>query len=287
VSDTSEERVVEAEPARPVDGGPTRSDQARRTGDRTRFAAVYLGLAVVAGAEIGAMIVLLARPEPAPDPAWSAWQPSGSTDARVRQIASFVSGQYVLSSGKPLVVATVETPPRVTISADQPDLPVKQIVIQPDTSEGQQEASDVTVVDAEKTVVFKLCGLGQDCSIVEGTATPDRFTLLRREALELALYTFRYVDGVDHVAVFLPPPPVTSATEERQPQTSIFLRRRDVGPQLRQPLPYTLGARVPAIGQVTPSELTRIEGLTGERTYTFEYSYQPASNSVLAVLSPV
>jgi hypothetical protein len=287
VSDLDGERIVEAEPAEPVGDSATRSDRARRSAYRTRFAAVYLALAVVAGAAIGALIVLLARPEPAPEPAWSAWQPSGSTDARVRQIASYVSSQYRLASGRPLAVATVEAPPRVTISADQPDLPVKQIVIQPDTSEGQQEASDVTVVDGDSTVVFKLCGLGQDCSISEGTASPDRYTLLRREALELALYTFRYVEGAKHVAVFLPPPPVTNVTEERQPQTSIFLRRGDVGAQLRQPLPYTLGSRVPAIGQVTAGELTRIEGLTGERTYTFEYSYQPASNSVLAVLSPV
>jgi len=29
-----------------------------------------------------------------------------------------------------------------------------------------------------------------------------------------------------------------------------------------------------------------IQALTGDRTYTFEYSYQPADNSMLAVLSP-
>jgi hypothetical protein len=285
MSAAPEDRVVDADPAQPVAGG--RPGSARRSAYRTRFAAVYLVLAVVAGAAIGALIVLLARPEPAPDPSWSAWQPSGSTDARVRQIASHVSGQYRLDSGRPLVVATVEAPPRVTISADQPDLPVKQIVIQPDTSEGRQEASDVTVVDADRAVVFKLCGLGQDCSISEGQASPERYAMLRRQALELALYTFRYVEGVNEVAVFLPPPAVTNVTAERQPQTSIFLRRRELGAQLRQPLPYTLGSRVPPIGQISQSELTRIEGLTGDRTYTFEYSYQPASNSVLAVLSPV
>jgi hypothetical protein len=280
-------KIVDAEQAQPTGPPPSRADQARRTGYRTRFAAVYLALAMVAGAAIGALIVLLARPDPAPEPAWSAWQPSGSTDARVRQIASYVSNQYRLSTGRPMAVATVEAPPRVTVSADQPDLPVRQIVIQPDTEEGQQEANDITVVDAAQTVVFKLCGLGQECSISEGTASPDRYALLQREALELALYTFRYVPDVNHVAVFLPPPPVTNVTQERQPQTSIFLRRGDVRAQLRQPLPYTLASRVPAVGQLTPGELTRIEGLTAERIYTFEYSYQPASNSVLAVLSPI
>jgi hypothetical protein len=283
------ERIVEAETARPTSDTATSTGEgtAHRGGYRSRFAVVYLALAVVAGAAIGALIVLLARPEPAPEPAWSAWQPTGSTDARVRQIASHVSNQYQLPSGRELAVATVEAPPRVTLSADQPDLPVTQIVIRPDTAEGRQEASDVTVVDADRTVVFKLCGLGRDCSISDGDPSPDRYALLRREALELALYTFRYVEDATDVAVFLPPPPVTNVTQESQPQTSIFLRRSDVGAQLRQPLPYTLGSRVPEIGKITPGELTRIEGLTVNRTYTFEYSYQPASNSVLAVLSPV
>jgi hypothetical protein len=280
--------VVDAEPATPVGSErPTRAEEARRSAYRSRFAAVYLALAVVAGGAIGAFIVLLARPEPPAPPAWSAWQPTGSAEARVRQIADQVSTQYRLPSGNQLAVATVESPPRVSVSADQPDLPIKRIVIRPDTSKGREEESDIKSFDTADTVVFKLCGLSQDCSIPEGAASPERYQLLRREALELALYTFRYLDDVRHVAVFLPPPPVTNVTEERQPQTSVFLRRQDVSAQLRQPLPYTLANRAPEVGQISPTELPRIQGLLGDRTYTFEYSYQPADNSVLAVLSPV
>jgi hypothetical protein len=281
VSDLDGERIVEAEPAELVGDGATRSDRARRSAYRTRFAAVYLALAVVAGAAIGALIVLLARPEPAPEPAWSAWQPSGSTDARVRQIASYVSSQYRLASGRPLAVATVEAPPRVTISADQPDLPVKQIVIQPDTSEGQQEASDVTVVDGDSTVVFKLCGLGQDCSISEGTASPDRYTLLRREALELALYTFKYVDDVDAVTVMLPPPPGAES-----PPTAVYLRRGDVRSELGKPLRQTLSAGAPPLGQIPATELQTLNRITLPRLYNFQYT-QAQDLSAVLVLDPV
>jgi hypothetical protein len=277
---------VEADTARPVDGTGPEAREPRQTAYRNRFAAVYLGLAVVAGGAIGAFVVLLARPDaPAPEQ-WSSWAPSGSTDARVRQIADQVSARYKLPSGSQLAVATVEAPPRVTVNADQPDLPVKRIVIRPDTSRGRQEASDVRVFDASQTVVYKLCGLSQDCSISEGTASSDRHTLLRREALELALYTFRYVDDASHVVVFLPPPPVTNMTQERQPQTSVFLARGDVRAQLRRPLAFTLSTEAPSVGEISVQEYPRIAELTNDRTYTFEYSYQPADNSVLAVLSP-
>ncbi len=46
-----------------------------------------------------------------------------------------------------------------------------------------------------------------DCSIKEGKPSNERGLLVTREALELALYTFRYVSGVERVIVTMPPPP--------------------------------------------------------------------------------
>ena len=47
-------------------------------------------------------------------------------------------------------------------------------------------------------------GPGQRCS-VPGEPTAERALLLRRESLELALYTFKYMDDVDSVITMLPP----------------------------------------------------------------------------------
>ena len=52
--------------------------------------------------------------------------------------------------------------------------------------------------------MYNLCGVGQKCSIAEGQPSEERARLLRREALELALYTFKYVDDVDSVITLLP-----------------------------------------------------------------------------------
>ena len=51
----------------------TRADRARRLAYRSRFAAFYVMLAVVAGAGVGTLLVLVGRGSPAPSPAWTAW----------------------------------------------------------------------------------------------------------------------------------------------------------------------------------------------------------------------
>jgi hypothetical protein len=88
-----ESPVIEAPVATPV--GETadtpREERARLSGYKRRFALVYLALALIAGVGIGALVVLVARPDGGPDPVWSAWEPTGSETARVRQIADHVA----------------------------------------------------------------------------------------------------------------------------------------------------------------------------------------------------
>ena len=57
---------------------------------------------------------------------------------------------------------------------------------------------------------MQLCGLGSECSIATGTRDRARERLVRREALELALYTFKYVPSVNAVIAYMPPPPARS-----------------------------------------------------------------------------
>ena len=93
----------------------SRADRARRLAYRSRFAAFYVLLAVVAGAGVGALLVLVGRGSPDPAPAWSAWEPSGSTERRAAQIADHISDPYRLPSGNALVGVT-SGPPTTTFS---------------------------------------------------------------------------------------------------------------------------------------------------------------------------
>ena len=139
--------------------------------------------------------------------------------------------------------------------------------MRPDTSRGKAEEDDIQIVDATKSMQFQLCGLGESCSITQGQPSEARHMLLRRQALELALYTFKYVDGIEYVTVFLPPPPGPDAQA-----SAVFLKRGDVKDQLSKPLSKTLAPGAPSIGQIPAKELQTLNGVTGSRLYNFQYT---------------
>ena len=93
--------------------------------------------------------------------------------------------------------------------------------------------------------MYTLNGLGPSGSIRGGKPSEERHLLLRREALELALYTFRYVEDVDLVVALLPPTPpeektakngATASTTDETPTQALFFRPGDLEPQLEIPL---------------------------------------------------
>ncbi len=247
---------IDAEPARPI-GDPertSRSDRARSAAYRSRFVLVYVMLALVAGIGVGAFVVVSTRPEPAPPPKWSAWQPSGSSMAQAKQIADRVAKRYRFKGGQQLVAALASEP---KVSSADGDLPVNTIAIRPDTSTGKKEEDEIDIIPTTSSLQYILCGLGQNCSITGGTASEERHALLRREALELALYTFKYVEGVDSVSVFLPPRPDGQAAG-----TSVFLKKSDVSKELGKPLRASIGPKTPAIGKMPRRELALVNRIT-------------------------
>ena len=71
----------------------------------------------------------------------------------------------------------------------------------------------ITNIDGTR-LLYTMDGLGPNRSIKGGTPSETRLKVIHREALELALYTFRYLPDAESVTVLLPPPPPT--TEEQQ-----------------------------------------------------------------------
>lgn len=277
--------LIEAEPAKLVDESSSvpRSEHARRTGYRRRFVFIYGGLALIGGIALGALIVLLTRPDAVPNPAWSSWEPNGSSSARVKQIADHVAKEYRFQ-GQQMSVA-LAGPPTVAAGGDSTSpIPVAAIAVRPDTSTGQAEEDDIKLVDASKSMQFVLCGLGDGCALSSGPPTEARHTLLRREALELALYTFKYVDGVDSVTVFLPPPAGTGTTQS--PATAVFLEKGDIGPEISKPLSQTLAPLTPSVGTIKAGELQTLNRITRSRLYQFQYT-QAQDLSAVLVLDPI
>lgn len=255
---------------------PSRADRARNVAYRSRFATLYVLLAITAGAGVGALLVLVGRGSPAPASVWSAWEPTGSIERRSAQIGDHVGDQYRLPSGKALATVTYAGPPTIA-NQDGSALQIRSLAV---ASEAASGAEDIDAFRSNTNVMYVLCGRGPTCSIPEGKDSAQRTQLLRREALELALYSFRFLDGIETVLVLLPPPPGSEQAN------AVFLERDDVRVALERPLGETLTAELtPGIGEISAEEGNTIDRLT--RTRVFQVGpTQQQDGSLIMILAP-
>ena len=252
-------------PATPtlVEPARNRSERARRSSYRLRFAIIYVLLAVALGVAIGAFTVLTTQSEPAEPVPWSSWRPDGRENQYPDAIAEHVAPAYRLPSGRQLV-GVLAGPAEVR------NLPIRAALIQHASSNPTLD-DDVEVVEIGSSVMYTFCGVGDNCSIAEGEATPERLQLLRREALEVALYTFKYVDGVDSVIALLPVELGDPATEEDDSASAVFLQRGNLSDALDKTLRETLGAAPPVAGSpLAPAESALIDRLTNRHHYLYD-----------------
>ena len=273
VAPEQDESPADAVPARETPPAllvsPPRASSSGKTFGR-RFLIVYLLLGLVLGVAIAGLVVVLGRPGHKDAPAWSVWEPAGDDAQKTQQIADHVGGTYRLPSGQQLV-GIQATPPRVQ------DVPIGAIAVR----HLPTEETPVNVMAPDGTVVYIMCGLGDNCSISEGEPSAERLRLLRREALELALYTFRYVDGKDSVVAFLPPAPGSD------PSYALFFQRGPFEPELDKPLRTTLSAIIPPLpSDIAPSEVATIDRLTSPNFYRFTFQQLQDGTAVLVLDDP-
>ena len=256
---------------------PDRRERARRSSYRLRFGVLYVLLAAVVGAGVGSFIVLASGDDQPEEPAWSAWQPQGSKLAKVRQIADRIPKSYRAENGSQLTVSLVSP---LAVPTAQGDVPVRAVFVRPDTSKGLAEEDDIDRYDGGHVVSFGLCGASSREQCELGSLSADRFTLLRRQALELSLYTLKYVDDVDSVVVFMPPTP------KGESNGTVFLRRSDVADELDQPLSSLLPTAKPQVGALDSLEEGQILRLTQPRTYAAQVQPSPDGSYILVLTPP-
>lgn len=166
---------------------------------------------------------------------WAAFHPSSDgLDSGSRQIADHVAHQYRFPTGEQLVAVTGGP-------LQLQNLPVK-IAIRRSAADG----GDISLRDGPG-VLYRLCGLGPKCALDRGKPAPERHLLLRREALELALYSFHDLDNVQDVVVFMPPAKGKEATQALHsaaatlPASSPVRCARRSRRRLRRPTPSPSG----------------------------------------------
>jgi hypothetical protein len=262
-----------------AEGGVKEEPVTRKPLYRNRFGLAYVCLSAVVGVAAGAFILLLGKTD-AVGTTWSSWQPDGSSGDRVDQITAHVASRYRLPSGRQLV-AVFAGPPRLQ-NVDISRIAVRKPVV--------LSQNDIDVLSASRSLVYVFCGLGTSCSIPEGAVSQERARLLRHEALELALYTFKYVDEVDSIVTFLPPrPPTKDKQGKQQPGASngaLFFRRNDLKPLLARPLGSTLPrATTPLTSTATTPVPATVDRLTLPRLYRYDLE-QGQDGAAILVLDP-
>jgi len=243
------------------------------TPHRVRFSLIYGGLgAVLVGAVV--ILVIYAGRTVSPGPSWSSWKPSGGGEGAAKQIADHVAARYRLSSGAQLVDVIAKAPavsPASTVS-----IPIHYVAIRGTKGQGDR----IFQVSSSNSIMYSLCGLGSSCAIATGKPSVERGTLVRREILELALYTFKYVGGVKSVIAFMPPALGT------QPKYVVYLQKDDVKSQLKSPLGDTLGPKVPLPTTIPAREVHTVDAVTESRVYSFSLSQAQQGDAIL-VLAPL
>jgi hypothetical protein len=266
--------------------------------------------AMLVGVAVGAIVVAVAlagggSKTAAPAP-WSDWAPPDSGNLGARDIADHVAPFYRISAADQLAVVTVmnltnASPANVASSASGTGTGSTansglQVAVKPDPT-----SSGVSLLSGT-TIGYNLCGIGgANCAIGLGQPSADRLLLLRREALELALYTFKYDHGVDNVVAILPPgqmqttgtltttpPPLKKSVSTKPVDVAVLFVRSELQPWLSQPLSDTLPEQFPpSVAEMgSAPEAGLVDQITARGLFS-EKMVQAQDGSNLIVLDPL
>jgi hypothetical protein len=246
---------------------------------RSRFGLVLgalLGLAIATLA-IGAAVYAGTTNDGVPK-GWSGWRPTADDGEKAaQQIATHVGREYRLADDSQLV--GVEGGP---LEIDALGLNVPLEIAMRTAPQG----GNIDFIKGNG-LLYTFNGLGPKGAVRGGKPSSQRLLLLRREALELALYTFRYIKDVDLVVTLLPPvttTPTKPAKKGAAPATAaktkqamaLFFRPGDLKPQLEIPLAATIPPPTPRPETLAESEGRRIDALTSNNLFGF--SFQQGQN---------
>jgi hypothetical protein len=263
------------EPARSTEELPRFEQQRAVHGGR--FMVGYLVVVALFGAAMG-MLAFMTQTDNSPSAAsnWAgprAWSPQDEGFQSAREIAQEISTWYKGSSGEQLAAITASP-------GEVQGIPIRYVAIRAGQRARLQQG-DVQVLEPGETVLYTFCGLGgkRNCAL-PGTPSVQRSLLLRREALELSLFTFKHMGDVKTVISLLPPPAQDTGL-------AVVLQREHVEEALDKPLADTLPSQPPYfMDDITTGEAGEINKFTGLHFFRSGFEVAPDQSVVLNLEVP-
>ncbi|HSO99183.1 MAG TPA: hypothetical protein VLP43_09555 [Solirubrobacteraceae bacterium] len=275
-----------------------------RYAQRFTFALAILAGVAVAGVVISIVLAVKGSSTNSSGP-WSSWAPQDSGPQGAREIADHIAPLYRISGVDQLAVVTVSnlgnasaaTSSASSAASSQSSPGGPLVAVRPSAN-----SSSISLISGS-TVAYNLCGLGSsNCSIGIGTPSTDRLLLLRREALELALYTFKYLPQTQNVVAILPPghQATTSSLTAKPPSASpsakpldmaLLFQHQELSPFLSQPLDQTFTQQFPPTVPQIPlwkqtTEAALVEQITARGIFS-EHTTTAQDGTNLIVLDPL
>jgi hypothetical protein len=241
-----------------------------------RFMIGYVVVIIMAGAALAAIAFMnRADTSPVSVGSWGRYEAESDGFQGARELAQRIATGYKGANGEQLAAITASP-------GEIQGLPVRYVAIRAGQRSGLNPG-DVEVVDPEETILYTFCGLGgqRNCAL-PGQPTAERSLLLRREALELSLYTFKHMKDVKTVISLLPPP-------AQNTNLAVFLQRdrRGIEEALDKPLAATLPSAPPYFtDNISPGEAEAINRITGLWLFRSGFELAPDQSIVLNLEVP-
>ncbi len=218
---------------------------------------------------------------------WSSWKPTATGNAGATQIADYIAPFYRLSTSQQLAVITpIST---TQLDASTGTFTGSGLTVALNTAASSSATSSLRPLAGE-TVGYDLCGQGaSDCS-VGGTSSTVRMLLLRREALELAMYTFKYLPKAQNVVAVLPPGRDSTSKSSKKVTVAVLFQRAELAPLLTEPVDATLQEYPPDVAQLNAWKKTEEAGLVDtitSRSLFSESVEAQQDGSSLLILNPL
>jgi hypothetical protein len=234
-----------------------------------RFGLAYFVLAVGVGVAVGLAIVLIGRGSSHHAATSEGFKPAQSGELGAKAIARHVDIKYRQADGSPIAAVIGQRP-------NYQGQPLSYYLIRP--HDAQDPNHDIAIFTVGNGIMYTMCGFGKNCA-TSSAETPEEAQLLKREALELTMTTFKSDSSVQTVTTLLPPLP--------QGALAIIFKRSDLGGWIHKPLSALLpGSGTLKPGQIGNEEAQRIDTIEAGALYTYDAAQGPDGNPYLR-LDPI